>query len=261
MYLCPNFAVITLLFKYFNESIQPHNTQERQGVFHWSTLFSKWILSEFRFLYGHDEYSLEIQIVLFSYFLAALSKILWQKCVPFLSYRTVSKFVVNKAVKAIAKVVHSIVLHTLHWHAVDPELYGFWNLPWTWNTHGEHVLQNILTNCYNITAVSDFCFTSCCDLMSCKEHHLTCSIVDHLHRWWCLQWVPTMNSVWWNTSKISTVTLLFCLTVVNQEPPAHCNKQKLDMIIKDGHKKWCLEKLQCGLQLDTIFQTQDMKNR
>ena len=33
------------------------------------------------------------------------------------------------------------------------------------------------------------------------------------------------------------------------------------MIIKDGHKKLWLEKLQCGLQLDTIFQTQDMKNR
>jgi hypothetical protein len=31
--------------------------------------------------------------------------------------------------------------------------------------------------------------------------------------------------------------MLFCLTVVNQEPPAHCNKQTLDVIIRDGHKK------------------------
>jgi hypothetical protein len=74
--------------------------------------FPKWILLEFRFLYGHDEYSLEIQIILFSYFLTAWSKILCQKCVQFLSHRTISKFVVNKAVKAIAKVVISIVLHT-----------------------------------------------------------------------------------------------------------------------------------------------------
>lgn len=162
-------------------------THKQQGVLHWSTLFSKWNLSEFRFLYGHDEYSLEIQIILFSYLLAVLSKILWQKCVLFLSYRTVSKFVVNKAVKAIAKVVSSIVLHTSHQHAVDPKLYGFWYLSWTWNTCGEHVLQNIFTNCYIITAVSDFCITSCCDLMSCKEQQLTCSIVDHLHHGWCMR--------------------------------------------------------------------------
>lgn len=33
------------------------------------------------------------------------------------------------------------------------------------------MLRNIFTNCYNITAVSDFCFTSCCDVVSCKEQN------------------------------------------------------------------------------------------
>jgi hypothetical protein len=98
--------------KYVNENIQVDNKQEWQGVFHWSTLFFKWILSKFRFLYSHDEYLLELQIILFSYILAILCQILWQKCVQFLSHGTVSKFNVNKAVKAIAKVVSSTELHT-----------------------------------------------------------------------------------------------------------------------------------------------------
>jgi len=39
------------------------------------------------------------------------------------------------------------------------------------------VLQNIFTNCYIITAVSDFYITSCCDLMSCKEQQLTAALL------------------------------------------------------------------------------------